>query len=364
MEILSFSIYFQHFSLYVSWQLKQDDIIESPTPVGITGQALTEQENREIVTPYAFKVCPNLYGVPLATPLRRLLAISLDGVIVMGLAGASLFAIVPFIAYLVWRRWQAAAKKHLIMLAVAALFLVPTAHFAPEYIQETEENAPAGTELDTQAALAFAAFSFRVTAEDCDKNCMDSAFSEIVREFAKQKVSRQQTESMITDVLNQTDYPESQRPQLIQTIFKDYPEVETKAVQAQAQAASTLQTKAKPWYQPSPETHSVIQWVQGIFADLGIGVGWMIAYFTLCVAWGNGQTLGKWLFGIQVIQVDGQGLSLFNSFSRQGGYGAGFATGMLGFLQIFWDPNRQAIQDKVSNTVVIRLGQPKRPLTH
>jgi uncharacterized RDD family membrane protein YckC len=90
----------------------------------------------------------------------------------------------------------------------------------------------------------------------------------------------------------------------------------------------------------------------------------MVAYFSLSIAWGNGQTLGKWLLGIQVIQVDGQPLSLFNAFSRQGGYGAGFATGMLGFLQIFWDPNRQAIQDKVSNTLVIRLGEAKRPLTH
>ncbi len=342
--------------------MKQDEILDSPTPAGATGQALTEKENREIVTPYAFKVCPHLYGVPLATPLRRLLAISLDGLLVMGLAGASLLAILPFITYLIWRRWQANAKKHVLAIAIVSVFLVPTAHFAPEYIQETEQTDPADNEINTTAALAFAAFSFKVTSDDCDKNCMDSAFSEIVREFGNQKVSRQQTESMIADVLSQTDYPETDKPKLMQTIFKDYPDVATKA--ALAQAPIPVKVEKKPWYQPSPETHSVIQWVQGIFADLGIGVGWMIAYFTLCVAWGNGQTLGKWLFGIQVIQVDGNGLSLFNAFSRQGGYGAGFATGMLGFLQIFWDPNRQAIQDKVSNTVVIRLGQPKRPLTH
>jgi hypothetical protein len=45
---------------------------------------------------------------------------------------------------------------------------------------------------------------------------------------------------------------------------------------------------------------------------------------------------------------------LLDCFGRYGGYGAGFATGLLGFLQIYWDPNRQAIQDKISATVVIK----------
>ncbi|MCW8832829.1 MAG: RDD family protein, partial [Colwellia sp.] len=50
-------------------------------------------------------------------------------------------------------------------------------------------------------------------------------------------------------------------------------------------------------------------------------------------------------------------LSLWDSFGRYGGYGAGLATGLLGFIQIYWDPNRQAIHDKISATVVIDLRQ-------
>ena len=46
-------------------------------------------------------------------------------------------------------------------------------------------------------------------------------------------------------------------------------------------------------------------------------------------------------------------------YGRYGGYGAGFATGLLGFAQIFWEPNRQAIQDKISETLVIQLGLSK-----
>jgi uncharacterized RDD family membrane protein YckC len=83
-------------------------------------------------------------------------------------------------------------------------------------------------------------------------------------------------------------------------------------------------------------------------------------YFTTFISLGKGQTLGKRLLGIKVIQLDGSPLSLWDSFGRYGGYGAGIATGLLGFIQIYWDPNKQAIHDKISATVVIDVN--KAPL--
>lgn len=103
---------------------------------------------------------------------------------------------------------------------------------------------------------------------------------------------------------------------------------------------------------------SVVQWVRGMISDLGISFGWAALYFSVFLAWFNGQTLGKLVFGIRVIRIDGRSLSLWDSFGRYGGYGAGFATGLLGFLQIYWDSNRQAIQDKISETMVIDLRKP------
>ncbi len=100
--------------------------------------------------------------------------------------------------------------------------------------------------------------------------------------------------------------------------------------------------------------YSLIKWVKGILADFGLGYGWAMVYFTFFVSWNNGQTIGKLLTGIRVVQLDNQPLTLWASFSRQGGYGAGLATGLIGFAQILWDPNRQAIQDKVASTVVIQ----------
>ena len=76
-------------------------------------------------------------------------------------------------------------------------------------------------------------------------------------------------------------------------------------------------------------------------------------YFTLFTSLWNGQTPGKKVTGIKVLQLDGTPLSIIDSFGRYGGYAAGLATGFLGFLQVYWDPNRQAIHDKISATVVI-----------
>lgn len=87
--------------------------------------------------------------------------------------------------------------------------------------------------------------------------------------------------------------------------------------------------------------------------DLGLAFGWGAIYLTVFLTWWNGQTPGKRLLGIRVRQLDGTPLSWWESFERAGGYAAGFATGLLGFAQVVWDPNRQAIHDKIAETVVV-----------
>jgi uncharacterized RDD family membrane protein YckC len=88
--------------------------------------------------------------------------------------------------------------------------------------------------------------------------------------------------------------------------------------------------------------------------DLGIGFGWTGLYFTAFTALWRGQTPGKKLMGIRILRLDGLPMTLWASFERFGGYAAGLFTGLMGYLQVYWDRNRQAIQDKISETVVIR----------
>jgi len=112
--------------------------------------------------------------------------------------------------------------------------------------------------------------------------------------------------------------------------------------------------KNNPKASPLETNHSLVEWAKVVITDLGLGFGWAAVYFTLFTLLWRGQTPGKKVMGIRVIALSGEYLNAWDSFGRYGGYGAGFATGLLGFMQIYWDPNRQAIQDKISATVVIK----------
>jgi len=99
---------------------------------------------------------------------------------------------------------------------------------------------------------------------------------------------------------------------------------------------------------------SIVHAVKSILDDLGIGFGWMALYFTAFLTLWKGRTPGKRILRIRVIRLDGKPIGWWAAFERFGGYAAGLVTGLLGFLQIYWDRNRQAIHDKISETVVVR----------
>ncbi|MFC1661946.1 RDD family protein [Gemmatimonadota bacterium] len=105
------------------------------------------------------------------------------------------------------------------------------------------------------------------------------------------------------------------------------------------------------------EDRGVLDWLWSLIDDLGLGFGWAALYMTITHATWRGTSVGKKLFGLRVVMIDKRPLNWWLSFERVGGYAAGFATGMLGFAQVFWDPNRQGIHDKVSETIVIKDGE-------
>lgn len=109
------------------------------------------------------------------------------------------------------------------------------------------------------------------------------------------------------------------------------------------------------------EESGPLSWLFDLMDELGLGFGWGALYLTITHAWWKGTSVGKKIFRIRVVMIDKRPLNWWLSFERAGGYAAGLATGLLGFAQIFWDPNRQAIHDKVSETIVIQEGKPPIP---
>jgi hypothetical protein len=94
--------------------------------------------------------------------------------------------------------------------------------------------------------------------------------------------------------------------------------------------------------------------IAGAADDLGLGFGWMALYFTSFLALMRGQTPGKRALGVRVLRLDAKPMSWWIAFERFGGYAASATLGLLGFLQILWDRNRQGFHDKAVETVVVK----------
>lgn len=100
----------------------------------------------------------------------------------------------------------------------------------------------------------------------------------------------------------------------------------------------------------------LVRLIRELVDQLGLAFGWGSIYFAVLLPWWKGQTLGKRLLGVRVLRLDGEPITWWLAFERAGGYAAGVATGLLGFAQVYWDPNRQGIHDKIAGTVVVRTG--------
>jgi uncharacterized RDD family membrane protein YckC len=101
------------------------------------------------------------------------------------------------------------------------------------------------------------------------------------------------------------------------------------------------------------QPRSIRDQVMAQLDDIGLSYGWAIVYFSLLPAWWRGQTVGKRLLKLRVVELTGKPMTVLRSLRRFGGYAASMATFGLGFLQMLRDPNRQGLQDRAAHTVVL-----------
>jgi hypothetical protein len=350
---------------------------------------LTHKETRQIVTPYAFHVSAELFGTALARPLKRGIAIGIDVLLIAVLSQSAGFLLAGVAAVTFFRAGSRlkikkrfnAARLALRFVAATLLFVFALGIFdsfnpdksndsqAYNEVSRSGANALVVVAVSAKYMLAANELVEKVDNGECTSTylCWQSLGNELVDvlneaelsssevmdllegmvAIANQQLSTEEKSTLLADWQTQLDIQSKNR--------NDTEQVSSALTDNQNLVQQAEQYDSVDKQNEDKGKATVISWLEGIMEDLGIGFGWAAFYFSIFTAWWKGQTPGKKLLGIKVIKLDGKEPNLWESFGRYGGYGAGFATGLLGFLQVYWDPNRQAIQDKISETLVIDL---------
>jgi uncharacterized RDD family membrane protein YckC len=98
---------------------------------------------------------------------------------------------------------------------------------------------------------------------------------------------------------------------------------------------------------------------ESILHALNISLGFFPnLYFFLFPYFTNGLTIGKKIMGIRIIGIYHRRLNLWHSLERSLGYLASALELGLGYIQVFWNPNRMTLHDKIAETLVIRIRKP------
>jgi len=373
---------------------------------------------RKTITPEKFSVAPHLLGLPLASPTRRLAAILVDLFLVAILAnvgGKVLFALLLGASFF-WfagrkldrggNFFSSSAKWAFRGLGTLFVFIAAIAllNRAKDSVDDDEgPPAPqaasaAGVSASPGSALAAVRMAANLVAVE---NAADSAHAvqaarSAVRQMRRLGMSDTQIRETLSEEAKGNDVkpyvaaayraampaapadsaeegaevpPDSLaslyvgavrdgdtaradllRPRLASTLARDSLDELRERVSGLENDKRELAERVE-----KEENKGLLAALLGFLDDLGLGFGWIGLYFTAFTALWKGQTPGKKLFGIRVLRLDGLPMTLWASFERFGGYAAGLFTGLIGYAQVYWDRNRQAIQDKISETVVIRL---------
>ena len=367
-------------------ETSQTDSDVEPKVLGYTAQKphLTHKETRQIVTPYAFFVSDELLGTPLAGPFRRGFALLIDLVFIALLTQVSSLVLAAVAAWTFFRAGNRlktkkrfnAVRIFLRLLVALLLFIVAMGIFDEindnNSNDDYQPNVSVGSDaniggmevvaITAKYLLETKAMKQDISSGDCEPayDCLETLGEELIQDISDIGFDKEAIDgvlegylSAVSENLNIDQHAE------LSNYLKNIAEAQHSSESKEEPKTTELGTNESEEDKPSTESKGVINWIENLVEELGLGFGWAAFYFSIFTAWWKGQTPGKKLMGMKVIKLDNQPLNLWESFGRYGGYAAGFATGLTGFLQVFWDPNRQAIQDKISETLVIDLRKPK-----
>lgn len=335
-------------------------------------EILSKDDTKDRITPVAFAPDNRLFDLPLARPWRRGGAMLCDLMIVAVLTAMDDVFLISLLL-VVWLLHKAKQWRLLGMLGRYGVWairggslLIIIAGFYASSVLFLDNDSTSDDDSKLVGDLAMIALGALHGSQCQTAECWQEILEPIVDESLKSsdQLNALNPVEFVETFTENSGLIKEEKEKLMQWA-KDNPKWKvddvvvtppnsvSDGVPTHSNSNNTTTDSSEP--SARSEASSPMQWIMGIIDDLGLGFGFAAIYFTCFTAWFNGQTLGKMLFNTRVLQLSNEPMGLWDAFGRYGGYGAGLATGLLGFFQIYWDANRQAIQDKISATVVVDL---------
>ena len=347
---------------------------------------------RSIITQDAFQVSHDLLGTPLAGPGRRVVALLID-LMLIGMLQLLGWGVLGGVAALIGLRLATrrvgapmspagrgalGCASVLLFLVAAGVTLFTTGNLRNRLARSANEGAAAveasatggrlgdlvsgagglirlGSAEDVEEAVAAAAAIGQALADQgVDRVVVGESLAELVEEN-----SDFEPEDVVEPALARIFGPAEDAPETAD-LSPEAREIVTGLQSTIVELGESLQESeerlraAESALDQAEPSSTLFSWVRDAADEAGLIFGWGTVYLTLFLVLWDGRTPGKKALDLRVVRLNGEPLTLFLSLERAGGYAAGLATGLLGFAQIWWDPNRQAIHDKIAETVVIR----------
>ena len=374
----------------------------------------TTRDPKSIVTPHAFRVAPELLGTPLARPWRRAAAMLIDLALVGILALAGWRVFWPVAAVVLFRMARATTggvfRSRLIRVAVrlaaVVVLIVATAVWFLTCVNPEIAGGPEGSTSVRLMDLVRAPSRFGQLAGAESDSAATVAAEVLVGQLLAVGTSANDLRGMVEGLVDEGDLTEARGEIALAAIDRLAPDVADSPpasagteTGAAAQSGDSLvilyaaalqsgdsaliaelreplveavareridrltrrldalegeQHDLESQLEEERRVPGIRRIFEGLLDDLGLSFGWLAVYFTAFVALWSGHTPGKRALGIRIVRLSGTPISWWIAFERFGGYGASVFTGMLGFFEILWDDNRQALHDKLARTVVIQ----------
>lgn len=358
-----------------------------------------EQDPKEIITPDAFSVAPELLGTPLAHPWRRAAAMSVDliAIAVIGQIGWTFLGLA--VAFLLLRRAfgrRAREVGGLRVLAAVGGVLVLAGTLAgtwlscsdgEEIVQRELSEAIVGTSLGDMGGTVREAMTI---ARGEDEAEVGEAARSFVQRLERQGVAAEEIRASLEELAAERSEPWARAAILsaldgveaggeaaaLDSLVMAYAQAlrdgdsagaaQLREPVTEALAAERLGRQERRIVRlqrenerledelGEEEERGLLSLLFRMADEVGLGFGWAGLYFTLFVVVWGGRTPGKRLLGIRILRLDGKPIGWWVAFNRFGGYAASVFTGLLGFFEMLWDANRQALHDRIAATVVVR----------